>query len=396
MTTKFSARDQTLGYLFQARYALYLTLSRSEEHELLLESLDDIEFEEQGTPRELLQLKHHSTPSSLTDASPELWKTIRIWSENILNEKIDPFLTTFTLITTATSSESSIAMKLRPSENRDTTLALEELITVAKSSSNAALARAFEAFIKLEQSKRESLVNSMYVLDNSPNIQDTSELIKNIIRNAVAREHRDGLFERLEGWWFGKVVLHLNSDIPEAISGFEVNDNLRSIAEQFLPKALPIDFLDAQPDEVNPEGDNRQFVMQLKMIAVQNPRIEKAIIDYYRAFEQRSKWVRESLLIGGEIEKYETRLIDEWQRYKFAIIDEKIDENSSETEFKRIGKDVLTWMELTADYKIRPNVTEPYVMRGSYHILADSDPPRVWWHPKFIERLAELLSDIKK
>ena len=258
------------------------------------------------------------------------------------------------------------------------------------------MARAFEAFLKLEQSKRESLVNAIYVLDNSPNIQDTSELIKNIIRNAVAREHRDGLFERLEGWWFGKVVLHLNSDIPEAISGFEVNDNLRSIAEQFLPNALPIDFLDAQPDEVNPEGDNRQFVMQLKMIAVQNPRIEKAIIDYYRAFEQRSKWVRESLLIGGEIEKYENRLIDEWQRYKFAIIDEKIDENSSETEFKRIGKDVLTWMELTADYKIRPNVTEPYVMRGSYHILADSDPPRVWWHPKFIERLAELLSDIKK
>ena len=37
-------------------------------------------------------------------------------------------------------------------------------------------------------------------------------------------------------------------------------------------------------------------------------------------------------------------------------------------------------------------VTEKYVMRGSYHILADQDPSRVWWHPKFIGRLETLLT----
>jgi hypothetical protein len=49
-------------------------------------------------------------------------------------------------------------------------------------------------------------------------------------------------------------------------------------------------------------------------------------------------------------------------------------------------------MEFTANFPIRPLVTEPYVMRGSYHILANEEKPRVWWHPKFLERLQVLLA----
>ena len=49
-------------------------------------------------------------------------------------------------------------------------------------------------------------------------------------------------------------------------------------------------------------------------------------------------------------------------------------------------------MEQEADFRVRPNVTEPYVMRGSYHMLADKNPPRVWWYPKFLERLEQILA----
>jgi hypothetical protein len=37
-------------------------------------------------------------------------------------------------------------------------------------------------------------------------------------------------------------------------------------------------------------------------------------------------------------------------------------------------------------------VTEPYVTRGSFHILADTAPePRVYWHPRFLDRVGEVL-----
>ena len=38
----FSARESGLGYLYQARYALWLLLDGPEEQEVVLETLDDI------------------------------------------------------------------------------------------------------------------------------------------------------------------------------------------------------------------------------------------------------------------------------------------------------------------------------------------------------------------
>ena len=84
--TPFSAVDATLGYLYQVRSALLWALRRQKsEPDFLVsvETLDDVAFETAGgDPTDLLQTKHHRKGSaSLTDASPYLWKTLRIWFE---------------------------------------------------------------------------------------------------------------------------------------------------------------------------------------------------------------------------------------------------------------------------------------------------------------------------
>ena len=48
------------------------------------------------------------------------------------------------------------------------------------------------------------------------------------------------------------------------------------------------------------------------------------------------------------------------------------------------------WAE-RASIAIRPGVTEPFIVRGSFHMLADERPPRIGWHLDFHKRLAELL-----
>jgi hypothetical protein len=67
------------------------------------------------------------------------------------------------------------------------------------------------------------------------------------------------------------------------------------------------------------------------------------------------------------------------------------DSDDNELEYQKIGRKVFKWMEQETDIRIRDKVTEPYVMRGSYHMLADQKRPRVHWHPKFLERLTQLL-----
>lgn len=387
----FSAQESGLGYLYQSRYALWLLLDGPEEQEVVLETLDDIVLSQDGTPRDLLQTKHNTVPARLTDASTPLWKTLRIWSTHVKDGVIQVPPTTLTLITTAEAPAESVAAALRPGRERDCAAALDRLREVAQTSKNEALEAAFAAFSDLTDDQQFRLVGAIHVLDNSPDISDTGDKIRDRIRAAVDRQNRDALFERLEGWWFGKVVDQLRSAKPTPVAGFEVYDKVRAIAEQFGPDALPIDYLDARPDSVDPHTDDRVFVRQLRAIDVGLTRIEKAILDYYRAFEQRSRWAREELLVGDEVESYERRLIDEWERFAAALTEE-LDGAASEIELIRVGRQVFHWMEQTADLRIRPNVSELYVMRGSFHILANKPAPSVWWHPKFVERLSEILA----
>lgn len=392
MSTDFSAAPQALGYLYQIRYALYLILDRPEETELSIESLDDLVFEHGETGRESMQLKHRARQAVLTDSSSDLWKTLRIWSEMLQVEEKPHTGIVLTLITTATAPEDSISAFLRPDDRRDPARACQEMINVAKTSKNKELSKAFEAFLSLSSQERSELVDAIQVLDGSPNIVDTEIKIKQKIQGAVRREHRDSLYQRLEGWWFDKAIRHLSGESPHPTIGFEVYDKISAIAEQFRPNALPIDFFDKNPPTPpDPEGDNRCFVIQLREIALASRRIEKAILDYYRAFQQRSLWAREGLIIGEDLEQYERKLIDEWERYFLLLQNDDLVDQADEQELKKFGRQVYNWVDQIADIRIRSAVTEEYVMRGSYHMLADQNPPRVWWHPKFVERLEELL-----
>ena len=132
----------------------------------------------------------------------------------------------------------------------------------------------------------------------------------------------------------------------------------------------------------------RNFVQQLELIAVSEPRILSAQEDHYKAFEQRSSWVRQHLLGMSDVEKFETRLSDEWQR-RFGIMLEGVVNGHDERELVRTGQLLYEWVELTAPSDpclfVRPEFRSKYMTRGSYHMLADK--VRVGWHPDYEKRL---------
>jgi len=110
--------------------------------------------------------------------------------------------------------------------------------------------------------------------------------------------------------------------------------------------------------------------------------------NYYRAFEQRSRWMREDLLLVGDIEDYEKRLVEEWELH-FETMRENLGEDAAEKEKIRAARGIYDWIEREAHIPIRPRCQEPFITRGSYHIL--SDKQEVGWHPEFRARLERLL-----
>lgn len=398
-TDKFSAGEQGLGYIYQARLALLQLLQLPEDTVLFLEKDDDLDFIDGDGGKSLASLKHKAVGDRLTDLSTDFWKSVNIWLARYKRDGRAASNLRFFLFTTGKVSTSSFLARLLPDQrvsSGDATT-LSELADAALSESTSKLiAPISTAFNELSDPEKQDFLERILILDGSPRIGDIPALIKDKHMRSIRREHREFVFERLEGWWTDAVIKQLTGAKSEGIFGYEVSDKLSNFAEEYKADNLPITFRGKAPtDEIDTDADPRLFVAQLREIGISSNRIRSAILDYYRAFEQRSAWARENLLVLGEVEEYEDRLTDEWRRYKDVAF-EKLKDDSAEEALREAGAALYNWAEFETgkieSLRIRARVTEPYVLRGSFHILADATPePKVYWHPRFLDRLGEVL-----
>lgn len=398
-TDNYSAGEQGLGYIYQARLALLHLLQLPEDTAVLLEKDDDLDFIDGDGGKSLASLKHKAAGDRLTDLSADFWKSVNIWLARYKRDGRAASNMRFLLFTTATVSAKSFLARLLPDQpaaagNAATLTELADA-ALAKSKSQIIGPVATE-FNELSDSEKQDFLERILILDNSPRIGDIPATIRDKHMRSIRREHREFVFERLEGWWADAVIKQLTGARTEGIFGYEVSDKLSNFAEEYKADNLPITFRGRVPaDEIDTETDSRLFVEQLREIGVSRNRIRSAILDYYRAFEQRSAWAREHLLVSGEVEEYEDRLADEWNRYKDVAF-EKLKNDSAEDALREAGTTLYNWAQFETgkieSLRIRARVTEPYVLRGSFHILADSKPePRVYWHPRFLDRLGKVL-----
>jgi hypothetical protein len=398
-TDKFSAGEQGLGYIYQTRLALLQLLQLPEGTAVFLEKDDDLDFVDQDGSKSLASLKHKAAGDRLTDLSTDFWKSVRIWLVRYKRDGRSTSNLRFFLFTTGTVSGGSFLTRFLLTQtgtgDEATTLSeqAEEALGRSKSPLIGDIANEFN---ELTPTEKLDFLARVLILDGSPRIGDIPETIKDRHMRSIRREHRSPVFERLEGWWNDAVIKQLTGARDEGIFGYEVSDKLSALSEEYKLDNLPITFRGKEPvDEIDTENDPRTFVVQLRKIGISSNRIRNAILDYYRAFEQRSEWARENLLVSGEIEGYEDRLVDEWSRYKDVLFEE-LDANSAEDELLRAGRNLYMWADLESgnyeSLRIRARVTEPFVTRGSFHILADAAPePRVYWHPRFLDRLGQML-----
>lgn len=383
MTTKqqtFTAASSAAGYYYQARFALFEALRLvygDESIDVAIERFDDVSFEKEGKPLELLQTKHHINKiGDLTDTSVDLWKTLRVWSEATKANPSMPGRTRLVLITTGQAPLSSAASCLRPNGERDVDKAEVLLIAAAQKSENQSLKDAFLAFQKLAPEMRTLLLGAVEVLDRAPvltelevAIEDRMKLIAPRGKTAIARE-------LLEGWWWPRICKALQEG-GGVISILELEAKLDDIRDAMKRDALPTDMEHVDPLESELETLNEmRFVRQLRSVGVGNNRIQYAKRDYYRAFTQRSQWTRQNLLFDGEVALFEKTLVEEWQP-RFAFMCDNLDGATDDTAIRQAGQDLYHWVEADARFPFR-TVSARFLNVGSYHILAND--LRLGWH----------------
>lgn len=396
---QYAAGEQGLGYIYQPRFGLLKLLQLPESTSILIEKDDDLDFIDKDGVKTLASLKHKGVGDRLTDLSTDFWKSVRIWLARYNRDGRSEASLRFFLFSTGTVSSTSFLRRflLEPPAENTEVMSLSQIASdvLAKTESKL-IGPIAEEFHKLNDDEKEDFLSRIVIFDGGPRIEDVPSIIKDQHMRSIRRDNRDAIFERLEGWWNDTIVNLLVGLRTDPIFGYEISDKLSAFAEEYKSDNLPITFRGKVPvGEIDADNDPRLFVAQLREIGVASNRIRNAILDYYRAFEQRSSWARESLLVSGEMEEYEDRLVDEWSRYRDVVFEE-LDGKSADAVLLEAGKALYRWVDLesgnSSTLRIRERVTEPYVVRGGFHILANSRPlPRVYWHPRFLDRVGRVL-----
>jgi hypothetical protein len=396
---QYAAGEQGLGYIYQPRFGLLKLLQLPESTSILIEKDDDLDFIDKDGVKTLASLKHKGIGDRLTDLSTDFWKSVRIWLARYNRDGRSEASLRFFLFSTGTVSNTSFLRRFlleSPAEDGEVMSLSQIASDVLAKTESKLIGSIAEEFHKLNDDEKEDFLSRIVIFDGGPRIEDVPSIIKDQHMRSIRRDNRDAIFERLEGWWNDTIVNLLVGKRTDPIFGYEISDKLSAFTEEYKSDNLPITFRGKVPaGEIDADNDPRLFVAQLREIGIASNRIRNAILDYYRAFEQRSSWARESLLVSGEMEEYEDRLVDEWSRYRDVVFEE-LDGLSADAVLLEAGKALYRWVDLesgsSSTLRIRERVTEPYVVRGGFHILANSRPlPRVYWHPRFLDRVGRVL-----
>ena len=234
-----------LGYLAQCRYALLAALRELKihpSHEISIERFDDISFDDAGTPVELIQAKHSTYPGDVSDKSVDIWKTILIWTKRVKADSTLTAQTRFVFLTTATAVEGSALALLRQDiETRDVGTALSLLISAAETSTNQTSQKGRDAFLDLEEALQILLVSNIWVFDQAPNIINAREEIEIELTLGVPPGHLEPYTDRLEGWWFRRVIASLSNDDAPNITLSSLLGKITEIRDAFSADGLPLD-----------------------------------------------------------------------------------------------------------------------------------------------------------
>lgn len=369
------------GYLFQCRLALLRGLQlvkKKPNGHISIEKFDDVAFEDDDFAKCLIQAKHSINPKSLDDKSVDLWKSLKVWMDQLAEGIITFSSTRFILITTAIAADGSAASYLRVGATKeDRKKALTSLRIAAEESQNSTTKAARDAFLELSDEQAETLLSQIEVIDGHSNLVDvTSEIEGELV--LVAPANPELAASNLEGWWLNEIGKRLvkegSASIPLQHIIIKANEIGKSISGELLPIDDPGDL---GVKDYSDDDEDQIFVRQMRVVGMPDRIVQRGVEDFYRASAQRSKWARENLLLDEELGKYDAGLEDRWGRKFDAALMESA---PSSSEDKLVcGQKVCLWASQQS-FPLR-NVVESWITAGSFHGL--SDRLKIGWHPDF-------------
>lgn len=410
--TGHNAAASAAGYLFQTNWALVELMRKASsrpDQAISIELHDDVAWTDEtdeGDARELLQIKLHTTAraAGLGDKAVDIWKTLKVWMDR--SDAADPQGPDLALITTSVASPGTAAFVLCPSDSdnertRDVAAAVQLLVRAAKEATNTETEASRGQFLKLGAVGRRHLINRVRVLDGALQPQDLDKALRELLAYGLPSHHQsvDRFVAQIWLWWAQMAVSMLAG--KRAVVGVsEVFSFVRELRDTYTTENLPttVSLSSVSEENIAVYSDSR-FVEQLKLVDYSGRSLRNSIVDYHRAITQETDWLCDSLLGRRELQNFQEELRIEWEReFDDMVYDldvANLPPVEAEKAKSRAGRQLLNYLLKSTAVTVRAHYSEGFYARGKRHELAGHTDAnqRIGWHPDFMDRIDELVSD---
>lgn len=389
--TAHNAAPSALGYQHQTWWALLELLRLGDtrpDAAISLELFDDVAWEEDGTATQLLQIKHHlKGQRTLTDASADLWSTLKVWMDTAA--PADPDGPQLILVTTQMAAEGSGVAALR-SDTRDEGFALSGLVMAALDLESTRTRQARREFLALGPADQQAFISRICVLDGSPRIDDVPKLVRSELHWALPRGHEDDYLAMVWRWWDEQALAMLQGG-QRSLDVAAAHAAVASIRDGFTRAMLPtsVELDDVDSHAVAEAYASYPFVEQMRWIAYPPRNLRSAIVDYYRAHTQIIHWLDHAHLSRHELVRFQRELLEAWA-CEFEWMEQEIGPAADEATKQQAGAKLLRQLMGKPGAFLSRRYHDAYFGRGQHHILADEG--RMGWHADFQERYDRLLA----
>jgi hypothetical protein len=361
--------------------ALLDAAERDPNANLRLEGGDDLEITTDG-PQRFVQVKHSISdePELLTERSRDLWRTLGVWSDLVRTSTMTGD-ERFLLVTTKTCKAESTLVSLRFPGTSKIDEVLQTLNNLAASNEPASNRKDYAAWRALTDANRRLLLRSASIADGSLSLSEVENGLTNRLRLLNRNKKKlSFLVNAVLGWWMNRAATNL-MDSGDRIEATELDEKIHELAASLADENLPILVTPDFDDELAAQHQ-RLFVRQLELIRKGQAATLLAIKDYLQAEFLISQWLREDLILITRLEQYLSELTGEWE-FWFAEMQGKVSE-ATPAELEALGAELYARI-MDKQKFLTPNRREGFLMRGSYHRLADQLD--VGWHPEYKKRL---------
>lgn len=384
-----SADGSILGFLFQIE-RLILWLSELDNQSAVgVEVGDDlmVQLTKGKEIKEIYEQAKHTLRKSppFSDKSEDLWKTLAIWVDAVVNGRIDATKARFSPFTNKLIPKTRLIYAIHEAST-DNIQALDNVCRLIKNTASQ-LRKGLKSYgqvvLNCPDNTLKQIISSIEILD--PTYEHTAKNYKaQLIKNL--RMSEDLPFDDILDKLFGYVTRELIDKWKKGEQGWITTESFLKQYNQLVAEFMKKPFLEravallpVSPKEIQ-SNRKKNYVEQLSLIECQEIEILEAIHDYYRASTERDRFAHDGEISREKYEQYYEDLKQKWQaisRPRFR----KASKNSHST----IG---YTVYYETIQYKGKLNNYEPeqsYTYKGAYHHLANE--LEIGWHPLWNKKL---------